>query len=67
MSDRHLADFKDIGPKCEHEEFMKSNVYGDGGDATCRKCKKQNVEYFTIQVRGADEVSFSLINFSLLF
>jgi len=57
MSERQLSDYHDQTRNFDHEEFMKKNVYGDGGDATCRKCKKQNVDYFTIQLRGADEPS----------
>ncbi len=55
MNDKQLADYRDKGPKHDHEEFMKKNIYGEGGNATCRRCKKQNVDYFTIQLRGADE------------
>lgn len=55
MSDMELADFRSIGPTFEHESFMKTNVYGDGSNLTCKKCKKKNIEHTESQMRSSDE------------
>lgn len=55
MSEKELSNYKNEEENIEHEEFMNKNIYGEGS-VSCRKCKKNNVHYLSVQIRSADEV-----------
>lgn len=58
MPEYQLADYQFKEKSTEYEEFMKTNVYGKGGDILCRKCKsRENINTFSVLIKSADEPS----------
>jgi DNA-directed RNA polymerase subunit M/transcription elongation factor TFIIS len=58
MPEYQLAEYRFKEKSTEYEEFMKTNVYGNGGDIVCRKCKTQGqIITYSVHIRAADEPS----------
>lgn len=57
MTSKQLSGYKEKEKSDEFETFMNTNVYGEGSDIICRKCKNQTVRHYSVQTRSADEPS----------